>query len=63
MTNLELIRLELPRLRELATSANAEEASAWGQAATDALHFEIRWCIETLQELDVRLKAAAAQRS
>jgi hypothetical protein len=61
MTNLELLKLELPRLRELARSATAEEAATWGRASTDALESEIRWRIETLQEFGVRLKAAVAQ--
>jgi hypothetical protein len=58
MTELELLKSELPQLRALAQSINLDNGCALSEQERVRLGSEIRWCIDALTELGVRLKVA-----
>ena len=62
MTEFETLEAELARLRMQAQSANPDELAKWSANDRARFNCEIRWCVEALQELQVRIKAATNQR-
>ena len=62
MTDFENLEGDLLRLRMQAQTANADDTAHWDEGDRARLNCEIRWCVEALQELQVRIKAAASQR-
>ncbi|HVY88403.1 MAG TPA: hypothetical protein VG942_06010 [Hyphomonadaceae bacterium] len=52
----DLLKLELPRIRRLAKAAQTAEASQLSPTAQTHFLNELRWCIEALQEFQIRVK-------
>jgi hypothetical protein len=59
MSDLEQLKLDLPRMRTLARTVDPDAIYAWSPAERINFDRELRWCVEALQELAVRVKAAS----
>lgn len=57
MSDLEKLKVELPRLRTRVQSIQPEEAAAWTSVERIRFDRELHWCIEAMKEFKTRLQA------